>query len=35
MMDAFNFNQEPHPPLVLQQRNCQGATPYDNPGYDD
>jgi len=35
MMDAFNFNQSARPPLILHQRACKGATPYDNPDYDD
>jgi phospholipase C len=35
MMDAFDFTQNPRPPLILQQRSCKGVTPYNNPDYDD
>ena len=35
MFDAFDFNQSPRPPLVLQQRACHVAFQYTNPNYDD
>ncbi len=35
MMGAFNFNQSPRPPLILQQRACKVAFDYENSDYDD
>lgn len=35
MMGAFNFNQSPRPPLILQQKTCNVAYDYVNPNYDD
>ncbi len=35
MMDAFDFSQNPRPPLILSQRSCKNVTPYNNPDYDD
>jgi len=35
MMNAFDFNQSPRPPLILKQRTCKVAFTYTNPDYDD
>jgi len=36
MLDAFDFNQNARPPLILTQRACsQSATAYNNTDYDD
>ena len=35
MMGAFDFNQQPRPPLILTPRTCKGATPITNMNYDD
>jgi phospholipase C len=33
MQDAFNYSQQPIPPLVLNERTCPAASP-DTPPYD-
>jgi len=35
MFNAFDFTQKPRGPLILRQRDCQVAMPYNNPAYDD
>ena len=35
MMAAFDFTQPPRQPLILQQRSCKVAIPYNNDDYDD
>jgi phospholipase C len=35
MMSAFDFNQSPTAPLLLQQRSCKPAINYQNNDYDD
>jgi phospholipase C len=35
MMGAFDFTEQPRQPLILQQRSCKVAIPYNNVGYDD
>ncbi len=35
MMGAFDFNQQPRPPLILNQRQCKVATPITSMNYDD
>ncbi len=35
MMGAFDFSQQPRPPLILNQRQCKVANPITNMNYDD
>jgi phospholipase C len=35
MLNAFDFTQNPRPPLILRQRTCKVAMSYRNPDYDD